>query len=133
MRIYNVHQSYVFFFNDTATTDIYTLSLHDALPISLAAEEATDPSRTIPKALTIAVVTLLLVGLGVLFFGPAGGGTEQLRGADDPLYAALTSPFAYGKQGWLSKTIGSGALIGLVATFFSVVYTSSLQPDSLGR
>src|SRR5205809_4740229 len=26
--------SYSLFFNDTATTDIYTLSLHDALPIS---------------------------------------------------------------------------------------------------
>src|SRR3712207_8507572 len=26
----------VFFFNDTATTEIYTLSLHDALPISCA-------------------------------------------------------------------------------------------------
>src|SRR6266550_8766042 len=26
----------LFFFNDTATTEIYTLSLHDALPISLA-------------------------------------------------------------------------------------------------
>src|SRR2546430_2981983 len=26
----------VFFFNDTATTEIYTLSLHDALPICLA-------------------------------------------------------------------------------------------------
>src|SRR3712207_8517368 len=28
--------SIVFFFNDTATTEIYTLSLHDALPISWA-------------------------------------------------------------------------------------------------
>src|SRR3712207_7748951 len=28
-----VYVSYVFFFNDTATTEIYTLSLHDALPI----------------------------------------------------------------------------------------------------
>src|SRR5258706_8231860 len=27
-------QSASFFFNDTATTEIYTLSLHDALPIS---------------------------------------------------------------------------------------------------
>src|SRR5439155_24011596 len=26
-----------FFFNDTATTEIYTLSLHDALPISISA------------------------------------------------------------------------------------------------
>src|SRR3989442_4561612 len=28
------HLSLFFFFNDTATTEIYTLSLHDALPIS---------------------------------------------------------------------------------------------------
>src|SRR3712207_7819483 len=28
--------NYYFFFNDTATTEIYTLSLHDALPISPA-------------------------------------------------------------------------------------------------
>src|SRR6266566_6353437 len=26
----------IFFFNDTATTEIYTLSLHDALPISVS-------------------------------------------------------------------------------------------------
>src|SRR5437879_13240644 len=48
MFVYNVHPYYYllsyfyishstsssFFFNDTATTEIYTLSLHDALPIS---------------------------------------------------------------------------------------------------
>src|SRR2546430_13393273 len=28
---------FFFFFNDTATTEIYTLSLHDALPISIEA------------------------------------------------------------------------------------------------
>src|SRR5438132_10912057 len=28
---------FIFFFNDTATTEIYTLSLHDALPIWAAA------------------------------------------------------------------------------------------------
>src|SRR2546429_2992623 len=28
-----LHKSIFFFFNDTATTEIYTLSLHDALPI----------------------------------------------------------------------------------------------------
>src|SRR2546429_9681333 len=32
---YVIKQTYIFFFfNDTATTEIYTLSLHDALPIS---------------------------------------------------------------------------------------------------
>ena len=29
----DVSDMYGFFFNDTATTEIYTLSLHDALPI----------------------------------------------------------------------------------------------------
>src|SRR6266851_8678060 len=33
--------SFPFFFNDTATTEIYTLSLHDALPICDQAREAT--------------------------------------------------------------------------------------------
>src|SRR5258708_38296657 len=30
---------FLFFFNDTATTEIYTLSLHDALPILMAARK----------------------------------------------------------------------------------------------
>src|SRR5215471_21859972 len=30
---------FFFFFNDTATTEIYTLSLHDALPICVASPE----------------------------------------------------------------------------------------------
>src|SRR3712207_7582850 len=34
-----------FFFNDTATTEIYTLSLHDALPISGAARGEEDVRR----------------------------------------------------------------------------------------
>src|SRR5438445_100729 len=32
-----IFQPYIFFFNGSATTEIYTLSLHDALPISFAA------------------------------------------------------------------------------------------------
>src|SRR2546421_10825114 len=38
---------FFFFFNDTATTEIYTLSLHDALPISIlrARPRCSRPSR----------------------------------------------------------------------------------------
>src|SRR5215213_11753391 len=35
-----------FFFNDTATTEIYTLSLHDALPISSIPRASTTPRTT---------------------------------------------------------------------------------------
>src|SRR5687768_17814917 len=45
---------FLFFFNDTATTEIYTLSLHDALPISLAraSEARSSPWLTKPRALS---------------------------------------------------------------------------------
>src|SRR3712207_7714721 len=36
------------FFNDTATTEIYTLSLHDALPISLRGPGAGAVGRVLP-------------------------------------------------------------------------------------
>src|SRR6266487_5777933 len=45
---------YFFFFNDTATTEIYTLSLHDALPISLDRHSATDADTDIALALLLA-------------------------------------------------------------------------------
>src|SRR3712207_8677889 len=39
-----------FFFNDTATTEIYTLSLHDALPISYAPVERSPAAMSsVPK------------------------------------------------------------------------------------
>src|SRR2546421_4961519 len=40
---------FFFFFNDTATTEIYTLSLHDALPISRPQQVSRDVVE--PKAL----------------------------------------------------------------------------------
>src|SRR5258708_17066586 len=40
-----------FFFNDTATTEIYTLSLHDALPIS-AASFGMDTAELVERAKT---------------------------------------------------------------------------------
>src|SRR3989338_6774864 len=37
-----------FFFNDTATTEIYTLSLHDALPILISPADLDDASEALP-------------------------------------------------------------------------------------
>src|SRR3712207_7294129 len=42
---------FIFFFNDTATTEIYTLSLHDALPILAAAPHR--PSAFVPADPTV--------------------------------------------------------------------------------
>src|SRR3712207_7469638 len=44
---------FLFFFNDTATTEIYTLSLHDALPISSFSPPASSsPSCTSARSTT---------------------------------------------------------------------------------
>src|SRR2546426_5111970 len=51
MHVVAIVRCYIFFFffNDTATTEIYTLSLHDALPISRGS-----PGRARPAAARIA-------------------------------------------------------------------------------
>src|SRR2546426_6273163 len=46
---------FVFFFNDTATTEIYTLSLHDALPISRLDGPSLDPPCDDPRSQALVV------------------------------------------------------------------------------
>src|SRR5947208_16933119 len=71
------------FCNDTATTEIYTLSLHDALPIWLAPDEpATAAERPVGVAggvvsATIPVVMLTLIELGEML--PAASRAATVR------------------------------------------------------
>src|ERR1039457_5176614 len=48
----------LFFFNDTATTEIYTLSLHDALPIYASAAARPMP---LPAPVTTAILLLVVI------------------------------------------------------------------------
>src|SRR5260221_9874647 len=61
--------SFFFFFNDTATTEIYTLSLHDALPISF---EVWAHFRTVG-----ATTTAVLVGTADCFHALAATGLRS--------------------------------------------------------
>src|SRR5256886_11639928 len=52
---------FLFFFNDTATTEIYTLSLHDALPIFVNFSfTGAGVQETFQKLLSLAVVLQLI-------------------------------------------------------------------------
>src|SRR2546430_16349176 len=56
--------AFFFFFNDTATTEIYTLSLHDALPISETpdcrnAAARCDSASNIPRRLDVQSESIL--------------------------------------------------------------------------
>src|SRR3989442_15938142 len=55
--------AFIFFFNDTATTEIYTLSLHDALPICPTRATRTPAARTGFSAGT-AALTSCVAGSG---------------------------------------------------------------------
>src|SRR3712207_6923871 len=60
-----------FFFNDTATTEIYTLSLHDALPISHATLVPATPTMGKPFSVTNGSSSLPKVGSTVRRMRPA--------------------------------------------------------------
>ena len=74
-----------FFFNDTATTEIYTLSLHDALPIWAGARCNSDPTgdglgdgldQRPPLSDPAAVQIAVRATAGSLDGGCGGGGGE---------------------------------------------------------
>src|SRR2546430_7510280 len=69
-----------FFFNDTATTEIYTLSLHDALPISASSRRAAGQRRPAGASRTAYARRLPPVSRRVLFpagRGEVGGGVDR--------------------------------------------------------
>jgi len=98
-----------------------------------AAEEADNPGRSMPRGILAAIGTLLVTALVVLVCAPGAGGVEVVGSAGDPLYAAMTSTNAYGDASWLAKVIGCGAVFGLIATFFSLVYAASRQLFAMAR
>src|SRR6266478_6828375 len=59
--------SIFFFFNDTATTEIYTLSLHDALPIPPLVGAARVPSAVDPLRCSAGCLALRVTFLRRLF------------------------------------------------------------------
>src|SRR3712207_9254330 len=62
---------FIFFFNDTATTEIYTLSLHDALPIFGAILISGVLVAIIPLSTSMVylLVVITLIGITSGFFG----------------------------------------------------------------
>src|SRR2546426_11709409 len=82
-----------FFFNDTATTEIYTLSLHDALPISLGRRGG----RLRPRRL------LRRAASGGRILSPAQRAGARARARDSALLA-----LAVGRRGAVQAAHGAG-------------------------
>src|SRR2546430_17602761 len=80
-RMYTL--SFFFFFNDTATTEIYTLSLHDALPISKSGKW-----QGLNRFFDLAVLS---GWVGVAGASPCAAGTDELLQSRDRKSTRLNS------------------------------------------
>src|SRR5256712_13530828 len=94
----------VFFFNDTATTEIYTLSLHDALPISspLRLEVCLDhpePFVHAPGDLDEDVVGILIVHALTLLDGASSELAERRQHRGESVDVLPAAPGLHGVFG----------------------------------
>ncbi len=98
---------------------------------AMAAEEAKDPKRTIPKAYISGILTLVLLAVGVMFFAGGVGDWRALANINDPLPQAMKIVVGEG-SGWLHMLVWIG-LFGLVASFHGIILGYSRQCFALAR
>ena len=99
--------------------------------VPLAAEEARDPARAMPKGLIGGMSVLLVFAALILIVGPGASGSEAIKGSDNPLVEAVSA--AYGGSNFLSSFINIAGLAGLIASFFSIIFAYSRQTFALSR
>ena len=99
--------------------------------VPLAAEEARDPTRAMPKGLIGGMSVLLVFAALILVVGPGASGADVIKESDNPLVEAVTS--AYGGSNALSSFINIAGLAGLIASFFSIIFAYSRQTFALSR
>ncbi|MGE9764479.1 ethanolamine permease [Pseudomonas sp. PDM20] len=98
---------------------------------AMAAEEAKDPKRTIPKAYVSGILTLVVLALGVMLFAGGAGDWKALSGINDPLPQAMKMVVGE-NSGWLHMLVWIG-LFGLVASFHGIILGYSRQFFALAR
>jgi ethanolamine permease len=101
--------------------------------VPLAAEETRDPPRDLPRGIIAGMLILLAFAALVLTFGPGGAGADILKDSDNPLPQALEAPLAYDGETALSQFVNYIGLLGLIASFFSIIYAYSRQTFALSR
>ena len=92
----------------------------------LAAEEAKNPARNVPRGIIAAMCALICTCALVLFLVPGAGGASAMQSSGNPLVEALGSGTAHTVVNYIG-------LAGLVASFFSIIYAYSRQLFALSR
>jgi ethanolamine permease len=107
---------------------VYMFLAVEQLP--LTAEEAKNPTRDMPRALILSIVTLIVLALGVLFFSSSiPQGAHAMGASGEPLLDGFRSIFG---DSW-AKLLASVAVLGLAASFFAGSFASGRNVYSLSR
>lgn len=107
---------------------IYMFLAVEQLP--LTSEEARNPTRDMPRALILSIVTLIILAGGVLFFSASiPPGAMKMGASGEPLLDGFRSIF--GDSG--AKLLASVAVLGLAASFFAGSFASGRNIYSLSR
>lgn len=97
--------------------------------LPLAAEEAHNPSRDIPKAGIWGLASLIVCAAIVFFLNPAVTGSESIRTSGEPLLDGFR---AFLPQS-LAAVLSAFALIGLLASLQGIMYAYGRNLYSLSR
>jgi len=99
--------------------------------LPLAAEESHDPKRDIPRATIWGLTTLMFFAIGILFLNTGvGGGAEAIGTSATPFFDGFKAVFG---EGVGASLLGILALIGLIASFFTIIYAYGRNTYSLSR
>ncbi|MDM5062289.1 ethanolamine permease [Aeromonas salmonicida] len=98
---------------------------------AMAAEEAKEPKKTIPKAFIGGILTLVMLAMGVMVFAGGVGDWRQLANINDPLPQAMKMIVGE-SSGWLHMLVWLG-LFGLIASFHGIIMGYSRQIFALAR
>jgi ethanolamine permease len=99
--------------------------------VSMAAEEAKTPHRSIPIAYIGGILTLMMLAMGVMVFTGGSGDWTLLSNINDPLPQAMKKVVGE-DSGWLHMLVWLG-LFGLVASFHGIIIGYSRQIFALSR
>jgi ethanolamine permease len=99
--------------------------------LPLAAEESHDPKRDVPPATLWGLTTLVVTGgLTLLLNTGVDGGAASIGTSATPLFDGFKGVFGEGTAAELLALIG---LVGLIASFFTIIYAYGRNTFSLSR
>ncbi|NDV86019.1 amino acid permease [Aurantimonas aggregata] len=99
--------------------------------LPLAAEESVDPKRDMPKGILFGMLTLIVSAFMILFLNPSlpGVGSFALGSSGEPLLEGFSAIYGSG----IAKLLAFVAIIGLIASFHTIIFAQGRQIYSLSR